>query len=91
MAIKLGDEDADIEMKFIPYDNIRSLFITVAGIAVFVLLMVLRKKKHDPAETKGLQKTALVCFTIVSAAALIAVYAIPSIGYFISLFRDITG
>ena len=91
MAIKLGDEDADIEMKFIPYDNIRSLFITVAGIAVFVLLMVLRKKKHDPAETKGLQMTALVCFAIVSTAALIAVYAIPSIGYFISLFRDITG
>lgn len=89
MAIKLGSENAEIEMDYIPYDNIHYLFITLAALAAFAVLMVLRKKKHDPAETKGLQMTALVCFTAVAAAALIVVYAAPSVGYFITLFRDI--
>jgi uncharacterized membrane protein YfhO len=90
MAIKLGNEDAEIEMKFVPYDNIRCLFISLLGMALFIVLIFTKKKGHDIANIKALNSVALVCFAAVAVIALIVVYAIPSAGYFIELFKEIS-
>lgn len=85
-AIKLGSEDAEIKMRFVPYSFWISVVISIAGLILFAVVMLLRKKGMDICGVKAFNGFAYVCFYAVSIGALIILCAAPILGNILSLF-----
>ena len=85
-AIKLGNEDAEIKLKYVPYSFWICVLISAVGFIMFAVLMLLRKKGMDICNVKAFNAVAYVCFWAASIGVLIVIFAAPVIGNIISLF-----
>ena len=85
-AIKLGNEDAEIKLKYVPYSFWICVVISAVGLIMFAVLMLLRKKGMDICNVKAFNTVAYVCFWAAAIGVLIVIFAAPVIGNIISLF-----
>lgn len=86
MALKLGDEDADIRLYFSPRILYVCLAVTVIGLALLAALIIARKKGHDPTNIRAVSTAAGIIFALIAAAALLVLFAIPAIAFPVSFF-----
>ena len=86
VGLKLGNEDADIKLKFVPELQYKCLLITAGGILLLAFVQFMRKKGHYIADTKVFSNAAGVIFPLAAAGILIVFYAAPVIGNIISIF-----
>lgn len=86
MAVKLGSENAELKMKFVPVIHFISLTISLAGIIMLVLIMLLCRKGHDPAKNKFFGNAAYICFTAAACGLLLLLCIAPTAGFIISSF-----
>jgi uncharacterized membrane protein YfhO len=86
MAIKLGSEDAEISMKFVPVKFYTGLLIGAVGLFMLAVITVMKRKKHDLARMKFFNTTALICFDIAAIAVIAIIYVIPVVGNIESFF-----
>lgn len=86
MAVKLGSEDAELSMKFVPASHFIGLIISAAGIIMFVLVMLLRRKGHDPAKNKFFGNAAYICFTAAACGLIFLLCIAPTVGFILSFF-----
>ncbi|MBR4626487.1 MAG: YfhO family protein [Ruminococcus sp.] len=86
MAVKLGSEDADITLKFVPVTHFISLVISIVGLVMLVLILLLIRKGHDPAKAKTFGTAAYICFSAAAAGLLLLLCIAPTIGYIVSFF-----
>jgi len=86
IGIKLGSEDADIKLKFVPEMQYRCIFITIAGILLLIAVVFMDKKGHRLSDVKFLNGTAIVLFSAAAVGLLIVLYAAPIVGNIVSFF-----
>lgn len=85
VGIKLGSEDADITLKYVPSFQYLSLIILFTGIMLLAVLVYMDKKGHRLSDVKVFSAIASVTFTAVAYGLLIYMFAAPVLGNIISL------
>lgn len=85
-AVKLGSEDAEIKMKYTPYSFWVFVVVSAAGLVLFAVIMLLRKKGMDICGVKAFNGFAYICFNIAALGILVLIFAAPVIGNILSLF-----
>ncbi len=86
MAVKLGSEDADIELSFVPFPMFIGIVISAVGVIILVLILLMIKKGHDPAKSKLFGNAAYWCFTAVGTGLFLLLNIACIIGYIASYF-----
>lgn len=77
MAVKLPDGHCEINMRFMPPTIIKGAMVSLIGVAVAVLLFIMKKRGKDVAEIPWVAKTASVVFNLVAVSVLVVMYVLP--------------
>ncbi len=77
MAIQLPDGHCEINMKYMPPAIIKGEAITLIGLAVALLLFVMKKRGKDVAEIPWLANVVSVVFNLVAVAVFVIMYILP--------------